>query len=212
MRLTNAIREDILNNALNFKFKKEDRIASRNSIQERETELAREIYDLIMGENVKKFEEFEFQDALHYDNYFSIRVSLSNGYQVHICDNSNYSDIDPNKKKKYYSYYQKLMPNDRFSPYKLKGDLEERVRKFVDDRENYGKGYNEASAKLKAFLNSFTTIGQLQKQWTEGEPFYRKWLLEPKRSILPAVVVSEINQVFGVPLPEEMDVGEPIEY
>ena len=204
MRLTNAIREDILNNALNFKFKKEDRIASRNSIQERETELVREIYDLIMGDNVKKFEEFEFQDALQYDNYFSIRVSLSNGYQSHLCDNSNYSDVDPKKKKKYYSYYQKLMPNDRFSPYKLKGDLEERVRKFVDDRENYGKDYNEASAKLKAFLNSFTTIGQLQKQWAEGEPFYRKWLLEPKRAILPAVVVSEINQVFGVPLPEEI--------
>jgi hypothetical protein len=61
-------------------------------------------------------------------------------------------------------------------------------------------------------LNSFTTIGQLQKQWAEGEPFYRKWLTEPKRSILPAVVVSEINQVFGVPLPEELEVGEPIEY
>lgn len=211
MRLTNAIREDILNNALNFKFKKEDREASRKSITNRETELAGEIYDFIMGENVKKFENFEFQDALHYDNYFSIRVSLSNGYQVHISDNLSYLDNDRNKKR-YYSYYQKLMPNDRFSPFILKGDLEERVRKFVDDRENHGKEYTEASNKLKAFLNSFTTIGQLQKQWSEGEPFYRKWLVEPKRSILPAVVVSEINQVFGVPLPEEMEVGEPIEY
>jgi hypothetical protein len=209
MRLTNAIREDILNNALSFKFKKEDREASRNSITKRESELAREIYDLIMGEHGKKFDEFEFQDALQYDHYFSIRVSLSNGYQSHLCTNSSFNDLD---KKKYYSYYQKLMTNDRFSPYKLKGDLEERVRKFVDDRENHGKEYSEASAKLKAFLNSFTTIGQLQKQWAEGEPFYRKWLVEPKRSILPAVVVSEINQVFGVPLPEELEVGEPIEY
>lgn len=210
MRLTNAIREDILNNALSFKFKKEDRQASRNSISKREVELTREIYDLIMGDHKKKFEEFEFQDALQYDNYFSIRVSLSNGYQAYIQDHTSY--CDPENKKKYYSYYQKLMANDRHSPYKLKGDLEERVRKFIDDKENYDKEYNEASAKLKAFLNSFTTIGQLQKQWVEGEPFYRKWLIEPKRSILPAVVVSEINQVFGVPLPEDMEVGEPLEY
>jgi hypothetical protein len=55
-------------------------------------------------------------------------------------------------------------------------------------------------------------MNQLIKQWPEGEPFYRKWMVEPVRSLVPAVVVSEINSVFGVPLPEDKEIGEPLYY
>jgi hypothetical protein len=202
MRLTIAIREDILQKALDFKFTKEDREYHRESIKTRELELAREVYLAIMGESQKVFEEFPHQEALNKSNSFSINVALSNGHKHYISDyNSNLI---------YYHYFKHKINNNYY--YQVKGDLETKIAKFFDDRDSHQEEFNQASAKLKGFLSSFSTMNQLIKQWPEGEPFYRKWLVEPTRSLVPAVVVSEINAVFGVPLPADKETGDPLYY
>ena len=211
VRLTHDIRNDILESALSFKFKKEDREAERKSISQREIDLVREIYTNKFGKEHEIFKGFPYQDALDQSKGVTLYVRLDNGFAVTLSDNVYDDTQDNNKSATYYAHL--LRGNDRYSKkyIQLTGDLSAKVQKYLDDKENHTKSYNEARAKLKAFLYSYTTLLQLQKQWPEGEPFYRKWIEMPQKAILPAVVVQDINKMFNIPLKPEEDT-DPIKY
>lgn len=59
----------------------------------------------------------------------------------------------------------------------------------------------DARIKLYSILNTISTFNKLKELWPDGAPFYNKVIfVDPDKAKLPAVVISDINKTFGLPI------------
>lgn len=79
------------------------------------------------------------------------------------------------------------------------GDLCDRVRAHVENRENTYRQRMAAYQATKTLLASATTIKSLRAAWPDGETFYKKFEGAVPASTLPAVRVDEVNKLLGLP-------------
>ena len=65
-----------------------------------------------------------------------------------------------------------------------------------------------AEAQLKSLLYSVNSLKQLEEAWPEGEQFYRylKDYVPEGAPGVPAVLISKINDMLGLPIEEEVEV------
>lgn len=201
VRLNVSIRSEILNAAIESKFPTKSRVEGQNNILEREVALVEEIYTEIIGEkNLKKIQESEIEKYIPFSDQFSINVGCHNGYKVHLSVPYNFYKDRDNKFKFYSIINDGRVITYRNDTYYIKNKkLSDKIEKYLSDREDHNKVYIEAYNKLEAFLNSFMTIGQLQKNWPEGEVFYRKFIEDSPKRIVPAIVTADINKMFNLP-------------
>lgn len=77
------------------------------------------------------------------------------------------------------------------------------LRWEMEDRGYYlGYSGDEEAArnKLGIFLSSVSTMKKLKELWPEGEPFWLQLSDTPRT--LPAIPISEINNILGLPKTE----------
>jgi len=188
MRLNMQIRKEILNAAMKHKFGED----TPSSMKARERALFMRVYEERVGLDIlNDLKSFKHQDYLVRASHCCLTVSLHNGY------------------KHYFSIYD-LVPhiyhvhNHNYNTYGVKSLLlSEDIMKYLDDKVAYDEKYKKADAMMTAFLYSFTTLNQLVKQWPEGEAFYRRYMDTPAKSLVPMVIMKNINDEFNIPVKED---------
>jgi len=80
----------------------------------------------------------------------------------------------------------------------ITGDLADRAQAHAQAGETLKRNKADAQRALLVMLGSVSTIGQLEKTWPEGKPFYEKYLEARPGSNLPAIQVAEINAMLGI--------------
>lgn len=79
------------------------------------------------------------------------------------------------------------------------GPLAEAIITWQDATSSWLKEKQEMQIKVNAVLNSVTTFASLQKTWPGGERFYKALPLDfPFRNQVPAVRVEELNDALGI--------------
>lgn len=203
LRLNMGIRSDIVAAALARKFPKESIEENSKTIREKETDFTIKVFEEMVGANLlKKIRESNLEDHFTFNNHFSARIRLHNSYVMYI---QTRNDI---KNKNVYKFYSSrlIAYYTNSNPYQIKNQkLSESLLKFLDEREKFDKEYSETKQKLESFLNNFTTLNQVIKEWPEGEPFYRKWLETSTKRNVPMIIVSDLNKALGLPLKKSED-------
>lgn len=77
------------------------------------------------------------------------------------------------------------------------GDLCDRIQAHAKAKEAFREKTEVASRDLGALLGSISSVGQLQKVWPEGQPFYARFL-DSKAPSLPAIRFAEVNATLGL--------------
>lgn len=79
------------------------------------------------------------------------------------------------------------------------GPLAAAIIEWQEACEDWAKEKREMQVKVNAVLNSVTTFTSLQKTWPGGERFYKSLPLDfPFRNQVPAVRVEELNDALGI--------------
>lgn len=79
------------------------------------------------------------------------------------------------------------------------GTLAAQIIEWQEACEVWAKEKREMQVKVNAVLNSVTTFTSLQKTWPGGERFYKSLPLDfPFRNQVPAVRVEELNAALGI--------------
>lgn len=79
------------------------------------------------------------------------------------------------------------------------GPLAVAIERWQEDCEIWAKDKREVQLKVNAVLNSVTTFTSLQKTWPDGERFYKTLPLDfPFRNQVPALRVEELNDALGI--------------
>lgn len=79
------------------------------------------------------------------------------------------------------------------------GPLADAIVEWSTACETWVKEKREMQVKVNAVLNSVTTFTSLQKTWPGGERFYKTLPLDfPFRNQVPALRVEELNEALGI--------------
>ena len=179
MKLTNEIRRDIVDAAIDYGYK--DR---------KETLDKEELY----WYNTLYTNEFKgclsVLDQLP-TNWFKLVKSYSvnaNGWIIYL----------KGPERKY------PMRNSSGCPYVISVPSEfiDDIQKFSINKEKYNSDRNSDYSALYGKLLSINTTNQLKESWPEGLPFYKKYLEMDKKKQLVAVFDS-INEKLGLPIEGE---------
>lgn len=125
---------------------------------------------------------------------YATNFSLENGesYYLH-----NYK-----KNGDKYDYVYVPMPYYRSHPSKFvtRGEAAEKIKAWLQEKEDFRKKENELRSKINAVLCSVSTFRQLKKIWPEGEKFYKDFAINvaPSKSGLPAPILTELNEMLGL--------------
>jgi hypothetical protein len=76
------------------------------------------------------------------------------------------------------------------------------IRSHMDTKETFKKDRVRASSSLHAMLSAITTLRSLADAWPDGYPFF-SYLNKPSPTRLPALCVSELNAMLGLPQMQE---------
>lgn len=77
------------------------------------------------------------------------------------------------------------------------GDLCDRVRAHVEEKETYKSERSVAHRAVTNLLHGVTTMKRLKEVWPQGEQFFDPYRNAPVAS-LPAVRVDEVNAMLGI--------------
>lgn len=70
------------------------------------------------------------------------------------------------------------------------------IKAHLQKNEEIKRKRDDAITKLKALLNSVTTIKRLAEVWPEGKAYWSKYDV---KTALPAIPVQAVNEVLGLP-------------
>lgn len=209
IRLTNAIRDKIKMDMLQYKFN--DKNETIKDLRAGFRVLADEAYNTILSEKdielMNSLPEgwLSTSDRLNissgtYDSYylffdgsFSHLVGLSYSYRDKFGLNST-------------GTANRILPNNIIHKYvkidSNTSDIFSKYTKLSREAEKLGETINKASRSIAATLASFTTYKTLVEGWPEAKPFIDAIVGNPSKVKSTAVVVqtSEINKLIGLPV------------
>jgi len=173
MRLTKAIREQILNDLLNHAFGAQDK-----ALDKVENELADEVYLTVYTP-----EEIAFMEKVGSSGFFTK-------------SRMGYSSKDFGWGELRLSQPQYVMPTRR--ELKLKGGaLAQKISAYRQAHKTHGEVRRNARSEAEGILNSAQTTKRLIEVWPEITAFVPKDTTGATN--LPALQVEKLNQVLGVP-------------
>lgn len=185
MRLTNDIRRSICKDAIKAAFD-----GRNEEINKQEAALAIKVYEQVIPQ-----EEREAIDRIH-ECWFGTSSSLYlNVASSHVTLSSDRYFRVPEKE------YGKNNWSRIFATIKA-GPLADEIMTFCNAKEDLNKEQTTAERAIDALLSSATTLKALMAAWPEGEPYWSKYLDQPEKPGLPALQVSEVNRMLGLPKPE----------
>lgn len=175
-RLTNSIKEEILEEALNFKFSKEEA-----EIEKKRKELANDVYNDIYS---KKTQE--------------IMTGIPKGYLP--------TDVDCyvqfcNEYTRVFWGDRRLIAykHCNTNAVKVYNETHKLTLKFLAIKEEYRDWrHRRSNARLSisTILNSVSTVKKLIEVWPEGKRFIKN--LEAEKVALPALPIAEVNKMLGL--------------
>ena len=180
MKVTNSMRQSILNAAMgdmNKKFDKQNR-----DFKKRESALALQCYRACVPLNERKATSSLEDKWLKKSSNFCFNVEgnvISLEYDVSLPVPSN-------------GYHRYLGV--------ITGELAEKVMELATDKEKAKEENNKTRNQLRALLDSCTTFKTLKATWPQGEQFYKCYETAAKADnvFLPAVIVAGINAALGL--------------
>jgi len=181
-RITNTMRDGIVNNTLEHTFKKE-----RDALLKAEGKLARlaynEMYDLPTRKAFAQLPQGIF--AVSSDICLNIRgmsVTLSFGKAA---DGSRTElPVGDN-----HGYRNRLTPSV---------PLSDQCYTYVMDNEDLKKRMREAEVQLRAMLESVQSFKKLRAVWPQGEKFYDMYDVDSEKTGVPSVVVTQLNKILNL--------------
>lgn len=204
MKLTNAIREEITNAVIKYRFEKEY-IQLMDDIQQAANKVYEDFYEkelkkinalpkgwLPTGNGIKaKFgsEVIEFS----FNGGFSSRTA---GLQSIL--------------QKRESIYFRFLHDDRdcykiLKVYDDDHNLSKICQKAHNNAKEFVRNVQEAERQIQAALASCSTLAKLEKVWAEVKPFTEKY--KNKDTVnLPAIPVARLNGIFNLPVKKGADV------
>lgn len=178
VRLTNFIREQILNALLKHSFE-----ARENDLKERKQAFAKEIYNDIYPPKVRAAMAALPAGFLPTDKY--LRVAFEGGSYTRVC----FGERLPIAKAHEYNAAKVYPPEHPFTARFIALDREEKDLEREKD---------EAKNNAKAVLESVTTVKKLIDVWPEVETFARPYAAE-STSRAVALPIRELNAMLGLP-------------
>lgn len=178
MRLTNANREVILNNAINHAFEKDAK-----ALEKRGFALAKKCYEAAIPARERK----AIADLPK--RWFNWRKETT----FNVCGERHklsFQDSAP-------------MPSDGDGysvaiPGINDAALLKEIHALIDDREAHRKKKDTAERTLSVLLQTYSTLDGLRNAWPEGQPFFRHLEGQIKAVGLPVVRVSELNAMLAL--------------
>lgn len=180
-RLTDLVRRQIASAAVNKAMK-----ADEEALKRRTEELAEKAYAEIVPEKLRKLLHDVPPGWVEKSNY--IRVN-ANGWQVDL---------------KFAGGKQVAVTQTHRCHHALGSTTPEtadEIQKLAQDLQSTKEARESMTEKMKAFLSSFNTFGQLRDRWPDGKEFYEEFD-DQDRPSLPSVRVAEINSMLGLPASE----------
>lgn len=178
-RLRNFDRDDIVRRAMKATFEKQ-----YDKFQKKESKLLRRAYNLAFTRRERSLAKKLGPKWFVLDN--SLRVVFSNGVSVWLNGRNNFDgDKFP-------------MPRQREHVVITDAKLEAEILELKEAQDKLHQKESEAKVKLRALLNSVTTIDKLLDVWPEGKEFFQSYLVTNDKRNLPAIQVADINDLLGL--------------
>lgn len=171
MRLTNAQRDQITEKAINARF---EPIRAQN--EQEEFRLAKLVY------------------AQHVRSSDLAMVKALPAVWHHTITNMA---VNAAGQRHWLSFPEPVIAPPNISWVIEEGPLAEAIFKWALSVEETKAKRREATRAVKGMLNQISTFAILQKEWPEGQEFYRDILQSDKRHV-PAVTTRTVNQVLGL--------------
>ncbi len=189
MRLTNNIRDAIVNEVVNVTTDKD-----KKDLDKREKLLAQQCYNQLFSKETRAAIDslprgFMPETSLLYLSINGMSATLKSAQPVRVPFCSKLEN-------------ESLQATYRNSDQRLGGILnKELYEKFMSlhaDKEAHKARTNKIRAETKSLLYSLFTYPQLEKTWPEGKKFYSKYAPKNSESQLPAILISDLNKTLGI--------------
>lgn len=195
-RITKVMREQIVKDAVAFRFKKE-----KADLQKQEAKLADLAYKERYSPAQIKAMKFLGKDFLEQRSNINLNIRgmkidlCFDGYLGHALHGSAYDVSSPFKDRE-----QRLSrTSEHYHPFVPSDSLGDEIEKHVNAIEDLEKTIVAASTQLMAVLESVQSFKKLRAIWPEGEKFYDLYDVDSEKTPnLPAPVIAELNKAFGL--------------
>lgn len=178
--LTNGIRDSILSRAISEAF-----ADKKKAIASEEEALAIKLYKAVVPADEIKAAKAMKSGWIRKDRCLRFNAG---GYSLNLCLRSR--DDDTGLPVKYGNSCNTIGS--------VTGELATEAQLFANKKEKLRTEETQAVTKMRAFLNSFTTMKKMKEAWPEGKKFYSMFDVERKKDNLPAIVTKEINAMLGL--------------
>jgi putative DNA base modification enzyme with NMAD domain len=174
-RLTQTIREKIVNKAVNAAF--DPKI---EAFKKQEAKLGIECYNAVFPKKVRDIISQVPEGWLRTCDCLRFNAG---GWNVTLCVGKQMPTPASN--------HCQMLGN-------IDGELGEKVQVHSQEKRKLDEERYAAQKKLLGFLEGFNTFKQLREAWPEGEKFFKEFDAERVSPNVPAVVTKEINAMLGL--------------
>lgn len=208
MRLNQKNRRQILVSVLEHKYK-----SKVKNLEIKSAKISKKVYESFFDKDKEKIfskmpEEWKCKtNGLHVilTNGFNSFVDFSGKVKVKFVTvgRSNWNSTYHNLSKVEQVWWEVPKGFDTFNSkrFKISEELSEELLKLEQEVDTLNEEVRAAANKLKATLESMTSVKMLLQAWPEMKPFTDELVVVTKsKATVPAIARSELNTLFGLPV------------